>query len=590
MAEVLDQEKQTTPETAAAAPEGAAEAGKTSGFSEKPALPKRRKRNKKKIIRRIVALVLVAALIGGGIFAWKRFGGNKEQESEVLREYVSRGSITSTVEGNGVAVPEEQESVTLLSAGTVRDIFVTEGDYVTKDTPLFEIDSTEVEESVAKAQERVRDQERNLAEKQNDLAKYLAKPVEDDARAEYAGILIEVKKHDVKDEVSEKEVFATLVDNTRLLLTLYFSYAYENDIAVGQKATVSVPVTMAQISGTVHEIHKVERISDEGSRLFEVVIVVDNPGTLKDGMTATATVDAGETLYPYESGKLEYFRTTEIKAPMTGKLTWFEARDYQKVAAGESIAHIKMDSENREDEIKAYNDRIDDAKQALEDAQKALEKEQENLKSLSATAPIDGTVVSLGISIGEEAKAGTVAVSIANLSTMKVEAMVDEMYVNYIKAGEMIELTTWGDVTLMGTIESVSLSAKSENGVSRFPVKISVDNSEGQLNQGTTVNFSFAASQSDDCLMVPIQCVKSAQTIEGKTCKVLFVETDMPFDNAGELDTSMMEIPEGFQPVIVETGISNNRNIEILSGAEEGMCVYAGVVSNDMGMGMGLYF
>ena len=51
----------------------------------------------------------------------------------------------------------------------------------------------------------------------------------------------------------------------------------------------------------------------------------------------------------------------------------------------------------------------------------------------------------------------------------------------------------------------------------------------------------------------------------------------------------MMEIPEGFWPVIVETGISDNYNVEILSGVEEFTTVYAGVMNNG-GMGFGMYF
>lgn len=582
MAEVLDQEKQPT---------GAAQAPAASGFSEAAPAPKKRRKNKKKIIRRIISLIIIAALLTGGFFAWKQIkGGSEEEQGEVLTEVVMRGSITSMVNGSGAAVAKNSASITLLTGGKVREVLVAEGDFVTEGTPLFEIDSTEVEEAVIRAQERVRDAERTLSERQAELAKFLAKPVEGDAKAEYDGILTDVKKKEPGEDVTEKETFAKLVDNTRMLLTLYFSYSYENDIYVGQSASVSVPITMARLSGTVHEIHKVERVSSEGSRLFEVVVELDNPGTLTKDMVATATIESGrETLYPYESGTLDYFRTTEIKAPMSGELTAFDARDYQRVSAGQSIAHIKMDIENREQEIKNYNDRIEDAQKSLEDAQKALEKELKNLESLSGVSTIDGTVLSLGIQPGDEVKAGTVAVSIADTSTMIVNAMLDEMYVSYAKVGMPVNIKLWEN-ELFGTIESVSLSAKAENGIARFPMVISVDNSEGLLMSGAYVDYSFTASQSDDCLLVPIQCVKSAQTVGGENCKVLFVQTDMQPENPVELATDMMQIPEGFYPVYVETGISDTNNVEILSGVEEGTVVYAGVVENNGGMGMGMYF
>lgn len=595
MAEVLDQEKQAEqPASNAQAPaeqKPEQQAERKSGFSgsDTPA-PKKRKKNKKKIVRRIVTLVILAALAVGGFFAWKQFGPKKDTgEGEVLTEVVSRGSITTIVEGSASAAPRNSKSVTLLAAGKVRDIFVAEGDFVTAGTPLFEIDSTELEDTVLKARERVRDQERIVSDRQKDLDKYLAEGVAGDAKAEFGGILLKVETLEVGENVEKKTKVAELADNNTMLLKLYFNYVYENEISVGQSATVSIPISMAQISGRVHEIRRVDYVTNEGGRMFEVVIAMDNPGTLTKDMEATATINGTNgTIYPYGPGKLDYLRTATIKTPLQGKLTWFDVHQYQRVEAGESIAHVERDRQEHEDKIRSLTRDIDDAKKTLEDLKKSLEKEEKNLESLSATAPIDGTVITLGIQIGEEAKAGTVAVSIADMTTMKIEAQIDEMYINFIEKGMPVDLKM-GETELMGTVDSVSLSAKAENGVARFPVTILVDNEEGILKSNAYVDYSFTASQSEDCLLVPIQCVKTAQTIEGKNCKVLYVESDVPFENPVEFAPETIAPPEGFQPVYVEVGISDNRNVEIRSGVEEDTVVYAGVVENTNG-GMGMLF
>ena len=371
---------------------------------------------------------------------------------------------------------------------------------------------------------------------------------------------------------------ATLVDNTKLLLPLYFSYAYENDIFVGQAAEVSVPATMARLSGTVHEIHQVQRVSVEGGKLFEVVIAVDNPGTLTEKMTATATLaGAGETIYPYASGELTWLRSKALKTEITGECAWSSLYDYMPVSAGQSV--LTLTAESSDDEISALETQLRGAEKTLEEAQK-------NLDSLNAFAPIDGTVLSIGLVEGEEAKTGTVAISIADTTTMIVNASIDEMNVSYARVGMPVNIDLWGNA-MMGVVESVSLSATAENGVARFPMVISVDNSDGALMSGAYVNYSFTASQSDDCLIVPIQCVKSAQTTDGESVKVLFVQSDVPPEDMAELAMEMTDVPEGFYPVVVETGISDNHNVEILSGVEEGATVYAGVAQNN---GMGMYF
>ena len=565
MAEVLDQEKTET------APEAAA-----PGFSEAAPPLKKKKRNKKKLIRRIVTLVILAALLVGGIFLWRQLHSGESDESEVITDVVSRGSITSVVEGSGAAVAKNSASITLLSAGQVLEVYVAEGDYVYEGDPLYSIESKD-------AQDRVNAEQKNVNNLQKQLNKLYAAANDLNVRADYDGILMDVQKYTVGTSVGSGVTVATLVDNTKLLLPLYFSYAYEDSIAVGQSATVSVPVTMAQLGGTVYEIHKVQRVSAEGSKLFEAVIVLDNPGTLTKDMVATATLSAGgETIYPYESGKLDWFRSKTLSTEIGGDVAWSNLYDYLPVRAGESV--LTLTAESNDDEIAALETQLRSAQNTLEEAQK-------NLDSLNAFAPIDGTVLSLGIHTGEEAKAGTVAVSIADTTTMIVNAMLDEMYVSYAKAGMPVNISLWGETELFGTIESVSLSATSENGVARFPMVISVDNSEGQLMSGAYVNYSFTASQSDDCLLVPIQCVKSAQTMDGETCKVLFVQSDFPPENMAELAMEMVDIPEGFYPVIVETGISDNYNVEILSGVEEFTTVYAGVMNNDgMDGGFGMYF
>ncbi|MBQ1804346.1 MAG: multidrug transporter, partial [Oscillospiraceae bacterium] len=133
----------------------------------------------------------------------------------------------------------------------------------------------------------------------------------------------------------------------------------------------------------------------------------------------------------------------------------------------------------------------------------------------------------------------------------------------------------------VGEVESVSLSGQYENGVSRFPVTIVVDNSDGTLMSGSYVQYSFVASQNDDCLLVPIQCVKYVET-EAGTQKALFVESEERPENALDLMTEMPDIPEGFWPVAVETGISDSYNVEIISGVEEGTSVFMSKVMTEM--------
>src|SRR5699024_648318 len=126
----------------------------------------------------------------------------------------------------------------------------------------------------------------------------------------------------VGNDISPSTKLATLVDDSKMKLTLYFNYTYENDIYVGQTARVSIPASMSQPTGTVEQINNVRYITPEGAVCFQVVIGVDNPGTLTADMGATAilTGASGEDIYAYNSGKLEYNRTADITTKVGGEI------------------------------------------------------------------------------------------------------------------------------------------------------------------------------------------------------------------------------------------------------------------------------
>lgn len=579
MAEVLDREAGTDAGAFTEAAPGAAPAAsgatppQTASGQTAPNAPLKKKKKRRKIgIVRIILILLLLALIAAGVYYyfWMRDSGDVDMPAAITA-VVERGSITSSVEGSGTAAAKDSASVTVLSGGgEVQDIYVKEGDEVKKGDPLYSIESSE-------AQTRVDEAQRTVSNYQKELKKLYEAANDLNIRAAFRGKLLDVKELKVGDNVAKGTEIARLVDDTQLLLPLYFSYAFADSISEGQNAVVSIPVTMAQIEGTVHEIRMVERISAEGTKLFEVIFAVDNPGTLTADMIATATVTAdGEEIYPYESGKLTYFRTATLTAKVTGDVEWVQLYNYDMVEEGESV--LQLSGEDNEIEIAAKENQLRSAEKTLEEAQK-------NLDSLHGVAPIDGTVLTVGIKQGEKPNAGTVAVSIADTRTMLINCMVDEMNIGYIKPGMEVNLQVWEN-EMVGTVESVSLTAKSENGVARFPMVITVDNSEGMLLTGAYVNYTIIASQSEDCLIAPIQCVKSAETLAGESCKVVFAVSDTAEDATDKLPVETMGVPVGFVPVIVEIGISDTDNVEILSGVSEGDILFAGTALADDSMGL----
>lgn len=516
-----------------------------------PTPPKNRKK-RKKTVRRIIAAVLVLAVV---FTLFKKFG-KKEGEAEIGTAIVDYGSITSMVNGSGMVKAKKSESITLATAGTVGDVFVTEGQKVAAGDPLFTYDSPDAEKKVREAKTNIEGYQKKLNAAYKDIAALTL-------TAPYAGKLLETAKLTVGDEVGAQKV-AKLVDDTRMRLTQYYSYAYQSELYAGQTVQVSVPALMATVEGTVEKVHMVKRVTSEGSELFSAEIVVPNAGVLAKDMEASATVVVnGETVYPYEAGKLDYYRTSELSIP-TGTVVSTNLIDYLSVSAGQLL--VQVNGENTENTIF-------DLEQSLQKAQKELEEAEKNAAYANAVAPIDGMVIGLSITPGQEITASATALTISDTNTVTISATVDERNVSYLKVGMGVDLNQWGNPSF-GTISSVSLSSSVNNGVATYPFTIEADNADGTLQINSNINYNLTASQSDNCLVLPIQAVRTVGLEDGTSATVVYLKADSMPDNAIELPYSDETIPEGFYPVQVEIGIQDNNNVEIKSGVEQGAEVF----------------
>ena len=544
------------------------EADRARALQEKQARREAAARIKRRKVRqkRIITLVIVLLVIGGISFGMYSLFHEEEPELTVWSQPVMRGSITSMVSGSGETKALKSATMTLTSGGTVQEVFVTEGQQVNEGDPLYTVDSAEAQKAVEDAQKNVDDYQKQI----DALNKSYGDLV---FTAPFSGKLIDAESLKVGDEIGSGTKLGTLVDDSTMKLSLYFSYAYESEFYPGRTATVSIPSTMQTVTGTVETINKVNRVSSEGSRLFEVVFSVPNSGTLTADMGATAypTGAGGVEIYPYEPGTLAYNRSQELTTKAGGEVLSVDLLDYADVAAGQVL--VQMSGEDNEDRLASLNTSLADAQEALKDA-------EDDLANYSAVAPFDGTILSCGLVAGETVGANFAAMTIADTSVIQVEAQVESMNVAYVQPGMPVTITAWtvnGETPYMGTVVSVSMEGNAENGMSTFPAIIEVDNADGSLRPNDYVDYSMVASESDNCLLVPVQAVKYAAT--GDTC--LFVQADTAPENALTAEEVGMEVPAGYYAVPVTVGLSDQSNVEITSGVEEGQMVFVQYMSSE---------
>lgn len=533
---------------------------------------------KKKMIKRIITLVVVLALLLGGGFALYRFlfSTDGEAQGEIYAMPAAIGTIQSKVSGSGNAKAKKTESVNIPAASTVQDVFVTGGQQVMMGDPLFTIFSQAAIDDANKAQEAYDAQLKELQklyEEQGNLT----------LRAPHAGKLMNVKELKDGNLLSNGEKVGELVNDTKLKLSLYYSYAYEGQISVGQSVDVSVPAVMATLPGRVDAINMVRYVVPEGGVCFEVVIALDNPGTLTEGMSVSASMTAadGTAIYPYQNGELKFYEVTDLIAKAGGPVLSSGLLNYADVSAGQTL--VTMGGDDVDSRISAKMEQVKAAEDTLAEKRKVLD-------TFNAVAPISGTVISCSLTPGEEVGEARTAVIISDNTTMLVTINVDDKNIAFIKPGDMVELN-WQGMTYIGNVTTIDMGgAQAGQGMTNYPVSLSVDNFDGSLMDGAWLQYSFVTSQSDDCILVPASAVQYFSDMDGNRQAVVFVQRDERPDDVPELQFPTAEpgmkrlFPsedEGYYPVIVETGIGDPQNVEIVSGVSEGDMVFVNYTVTD---------
>lgn len=239
----------------------------------------------------------------------------------------------------------------------------------------------------------------------------------------------------------------------------------------------------------------------------------------------------------------------------------------------------------------------------LTQAEASLEQAQDTYSKTTITSPINGTVVQLNVEVGEVVvtgtmnNAGSVIMVVADMSQMEVESQVDESDVRDIRIGQPAEIEVdaivgkifKAEVSEVGNAAIASVTSSSSNASVNYTVKVRFIDRSDDLKSGMSANVDITTSNKKDILLIPIQSVvmrkvdserKAAERKKGKG-GALAGENPGDGKRVKEKEQEVVYIVEKGKAVImpVETGVSDQDNIEILSGLSDGQEVIKGPFS-----------
>ena len=520
----------------------------------------------------IIIPAIIALGIGGFFFIKSRQSANTNLNTYVPTAIVTKQDISSEISSSGTITPKDTYNITALISGDIIAADFNIGDTVSKDQVLYQIDKSSIESDINSSNNSLSKANTRYASATKDYEK---------AKSEFSGNLYRstrrgyIKELSIQsgDKISGGTKLATIYNDNVMNIRIPFLSPEAQNITAGMTGTLTLTETGEQIEGRVLSVSSMDQTLDGGRLVRNVTFEVTNPGGLTDKTTANATV--GE-MTSTGDGTFEASTNVDMSADLA------EGVEIEKVLVnvGDFIEVgtpiFKMTSESADKLLKTYRDAVDTAQGNVDAAKKGVDTAKKTYDEYTIKSPIAGKVISKNYKVGDKVgssgsnKATTMAV-IYDMSSYTFKMSVDEKDITKVQSGQKVRIKSdaFPDQDYSGTVTNVSLESTSQNGVSTYPVTITLDETYNLL-PGMNVDGYITLESAKDALTIPSGALMRGNKVYVKDTTATEQKADAG-ESAGGGDGL---IPAGFREVTVTTGVINADFVQITSGLNEGDEVY----------------
>ena len=326
------------------------------------------------------------------------------------------------------------------------------------------------------------------------------------------------------------------------------------------------------------------------------------------------------------SGIIEAISSIEIKSKASGEILYLGAEVGDFVKKGAVLGQIDQRTPTNilnqsKSDLEAAKVRLENAKSQYDRgmelhangsiSDKAYEDIQENFAQAKSTlvrtevtfenakialddtvvrSPISGTIISRPVEVGQVISSptsavggGTLLMTMADLSKVRVRALVDEIDVGKVSIGQTvsIKVAAYRDKEFFGTVAKIEPLAKIEQNVTTFPVLIDIDNNDNLLLLGMNTDVVIEILNKDVAISAPSMSLRTRKDIYSAT-NILNIPKE-EVDNflkdkvKGENFNKFIVIKDSKSgPTLtwVQIGVTDISNVEILNGLSSGDVVY----------------
>jgi HlyD family secretion protein len=162
------------------------------------------------------------------------------------------------------------------------------------------------------------------------------------------------------------------------------------------------------------------------------------------------------------------------------------------------------------------------SKAQVEQARAALDFAEINLKYTKIVSPVDGTVISRNVDVGQTVAASFQTPTLFNiaqdLTEMQIDTNVDEADIGKIKVDQPVEFTVdaYPDTTFNGKVAEVRNAPTTVQNVVTYDVVVKVKNPDFKLKPGMTANVSIILADKKGVIRITNAALRFSPVERGK--------------------------------------------------------------------------
>lgn len=539
--------------------------GWVPGKGTETQVAKARRPKRRIVIGGLILLAVVAAAASIYIYRTRQAAATAQVAVSSLQTAVARrGSLTVSASAAGQVVTSNEVSLGFDEAGTLSELLVKVGDEVTAGQVLarLEIDQSAEDIALALAEAKL-----NLLTAQQALDDLTASNQLDAAEALSAVETAQQALEDLQDPALRQAQAAQAVAEAQAEVNTAMSI-YNGTRSIADAATIAKAKAELTLAASKYQEAK-DRYDDYAGK----------PDTNLEKASETLKFNAVQTAY---NTALRYYNAvtgtgSEIDlaqsaadlAAAQAKLAQAQ-RSAERIADGATPGEIALAEANlavaqaKYETLKNGADpaEVSRAEAELASAQAKQAIAEETTPVVELTAPMDGTVLTIGASVGEALESGAF-ITMADLTLPLLQVYLDETDVDKAIVGFEADVVfdSLPDETFTGRITEVNPSLQSVSGVSAVMVKVLLDGD------------SFAKPQ-----MLPVGSNASVEVIGGRTENAVLVPVEALREiSPGEYAVFVLENGEP-KLHMVTVGLMDYTYAEIINGVNAGDTVTTGLI------------